>query len=103
MGAQLPLFIGVGVAESLAFGIGVSFIIFGLSFMKGRSTGDWLVFWSAAWGLVSWWPHDSLHRTTLMGDYNRLLGIEYGFHITLIIAAVIIASFLWKNWSNYAK
>ena len=97
-GAQLPLLIGVGAIESIAFGIGVSFLIFGWKFMIGRSASDWLVFFSAAWGLVSWWPHDNMHRVMMMGDYWGLIRLEYGFHLTLIIAGVLIASYLWKQW-----
>ena len=96
---QIPFFIGVSALESLAFGVGASFLIFGWKFMSGRSTTEWLTFFSAIWGLVSWWPHDNLHRTIHMGDYNQLIRIEYGFHFTLIIAGVIIASFLWKTFS----
>ena len=98
MGAQLPLLIAVGIVESLAFGVGVSFIIFAWGFMKGRSVEDWLVFFSAAWLLISWWPHDNLHRITPMGDYWGLIRLEWGFHITLIIAGVIVASQLWKEY-----
>lgn len=101
--AQLPLFIGVSIFESLAFGIGASFLIFGWSFMRGRGTGDWLVFLSAAWLLISWWPHDNLHRITPEGDYWGLLRLEWGFHVTLIIAGVIIASFIWKRFSVPAQ
>ena len=37
---------------------------------------------SIGWFLVSWWPHDNLHI------HN---GDEYGFHVTLIIAAGVLA------------
>ena len=96
---QLPFLIGVSLIESIAFGIGASLLIFGWKLVRGRSSREWLVFFSAAWSLVSWWPHDNLHRTMHMGDYNQLIRIEYGFHFTLIIAGVIIASYLWRLWS----
>ncbi len=98
MGAQLPLLIGVGIFESLAFGVGISFLIFGWGFMKGKSTSDWLTFFSATWLLISWWPHDNLHRITVMGDYWGLIRLEWGFHVTLVIAGVIVASHLWKEY-----
>lgn len=100
---QLPFLMGVAAIEAIAFGIGISFLIFGWKFMRGRSTGDWLVFLSATWSLVSWWPHDNLHRTMHMGDYNQLIRIEYGFHFTLIVAGVIIASYLWRLWSTRSQ
>ena len=96
---QLPLLIGVSAIESLAFGMGIALLISLWPFMKGRGTGDWLVLISAAWLLVSWWPHDNLHRTTMMGDYWRLIGIEWGFHFTLIVAGVIVASYIWKKFA----
>jgi hypothetical protein len=97
---QMPFFIGMNIIECLSFGIGLSFLFYGWKFIRGRSTGDWLVFLAVTWGLVSWWPHDSLHRVSTEGDYNRLLHLEYGFHATLMICAIITASFLWKKWSS---
>ena len=96
--SQLPFFIGVGVFESVAFGVGVAFVIFGWKFLRGRRTGDYVAFLSAAWLLVSWWPHDNLHRVTVEGNYWGLLKLEWGFHVTLMIAGVIIASHLWKEY-----
>jgi len=103
MGLQLPLFIGIAVAESLAFGAGVAFLIFGFSFMHGRGAGAWAAFLATAWLLVSWWPHDNMHRVNGMTDYNGLLRIEYTFHVTLIIAGFILASYLWKQFSLAPK
>ena len=37
-----------------------------------------------------WWPHDNLHLHNGM-DMQGLLFIEYGFHVTLIIAAGALA------------
>ena len=97
--AQLPLLIIVSAIESLGFGIGIAFLLSLWPFMRGRSTGDWLAFLSATWLLVSWWPHDNLHRVMQMGDYWQLIRIEWGFHVTLIIAAVSVASILWKKFA----
>jgi hypothetical protein len=84
------------VAESLAFGFGIAFLIFGYSLMqkilpapKGLTFAAYL---SIAWLLFSWWPHDSLHVANGM-NLNGLLGIEYGFHVTLMIAGAILAFF----------
>lgn len=97
--AQLPLFILLNVAEALAFGFGISFVIFGYPLMqtilpasKGLTLGANL---SVAWLLLNWWPHDSLHVANGM-NLNGLLVIEYGFHITLIIAGVILAYFFLR-------
>ena len=95
--AQLPLFILLNVVESLAFGFGVSFLIFGYPLMqtilpasKGLTLAAHL---SIAWLLFSWWPHDSLHVANGL-NLNGLLIIEYAFHITLMVAGVILAYFL---------
>ena len=100
---QVPLFIVLAVIESISFGIGVSFILFGWksfrSIMPENRNLSLLSFVSASWLLVSWWPHDNLHRTMAMGDYWQLIRIEWGFHFTLIIAGIIVASVLWKKFS----
>ncbi len=97
--AQLPYFIVLGAIEALAFGIGVSFLLFGWAFL-GRAYPQkavpharrraLLMFIALTWFLVSWWPHDNFHQQVGM-DYQGLLYIEYGFHLTLIISAVILA------------
>lgn len=91
--AQLPFFMFLGVMESLVFGLGVSFIIFGYPLVKriapeNRAFG-WLVFIAISWLLVSWWPHDNLHTHNGM-NLQGLLYIEYLFHGTLMIVGLIL-------------
>ena len=92
--AQMPFFIGLALAESLAFGLGVAFIVFGMPLVRrvsGLSRGlGWAVYLSIAWLLVSWWPHDGLHRHN-GENVQGLLFIEYGFHLTLIVAGLVLA------------
>lgn len=91
----LPFYIVVGLVESFAFGFGVAFLIFGgrmiSSFGQGRAL-TLLTYLSIAWLLINWWPHDNLHRVVRF-DFARLIWIEYGFHVTLIAAAVCVAYF----------
>ncbi len=47
------------------------------------------MFIALPWMLVSWWPHDNLHVHNGM-NLQGLLYIEYGFHLTLIIASLIL-------------
>jgi len=89
---QLPFFILLSAVEALTFGIGMAFIIFGWN----KSVGRRLVFLAVAWLLVSWWPHDSMHKHN-GSDIGGLLIIEYLFHFTLMIAGVIVALDLWKQ------
>lgn len=95
-GIQLPLFMILGVFESVSFGLGVSFLIFGWPHVKKISgKGDILTrlaFLSIAWYMINWWMHDALHQHNGM-DLNGLLKIEYGFHATMIAAGLILAYF----------
>jgi hypothetical protein len=95
-GGQLALLILLNLAEVLTFGLGVSFLLFGrpmiqglLPKAKGLVTATHL---SVAWILFSWWPHDSLHMAA-GSNLNALIAIEYGFHITVMLAGVALAAF----------
>ena len=91
---QLPFFMIVSFVEALALGLGVSFLVFGLPLVRRVSAGSrlrvWLMYLGLGWALVSWWSHGNLHMSN--GDnMQRLLYIEYGFHVTLVISAAIVA------------
>jgi hypothetical protein len=92
-GAQLPFFIVLSIIEALVLGLGVSFLVFGWPLVSRFSSSRPMAltsFLSISWLLVSWWPHDGLHRSNGM-DLGRLLLIEYGFHLTLMIAGLVLA------------
>jgi hypothetical protein len=86
----------LGAAEAVAFGVGVSFLLFGYSTLKAvipvSATMTRAAHLSIAWLLINWWAHDSLHHHNGM-NLNALLGIEYAFHVTLIVAGVILVRF----------
>ena len=92
-GGQLPFFVILFSIEALAFGLGISFLAFGLPLVRKATGGSrlraWAMYLSIGWLLVSWWPHDNLHvhTQTLQG----LLYIEYGFHMTLILSGLVLA------------
>jgi len=48
------------------------------------------MYFGTLWLLGNWWVHDALHITTGMNP-TALLWIEYGFHVTLIIAGAALA------------
>lgn len=86
----------LNIAEVLAFGLGMTSLLFGYplgrSFARlsaGLARGTHL---SIAWQLINWWPHDSLHLHAGL-NLGRLIVIEYLFHITLMIAGVVLAYF----------
>ena len=95
-GAQLPLFLLLNIAEGLTFGFGIAFLVFGYPVVRAISPASAgltrAAHVSIGWLLSNWWPHDSLHIHNGM-NMGGLLGIEYGFHITLMIAGVILARF----------
>jgi hypothetical protein len=96
-GAQLPLFILLFVVEALLFGLGVAFVVFGWPLVRRAAARVGMdprpVYLAIAWQLVSWWPHDNLHLSTSINNLNGLLMIEYGFHVTLMLTALVVARF----------
>ena len=97
--SQLPFFIFLSLVESLLFGLGVAFIVFAWPLVASKGRDDKLAFIALAWMLVSWWPHDNLHQMVGM-DFGGLLYIEYGFHLTLIIASLILANYCYTAWKG---
>jgi hypothetical protein len=93
-GGQLPFFILLALMESVLFGLGISFLLFGLPVVRRVSPDSkaraWAMYLSIGWLMVSWWPHDNLHMSN-GNDLQGLLYIEYGFHFTLMIAALVLA------------
>ena len=93
----LPLLIVPAVFEALAFGAGIAFLIAaGRALMRHQADRlSVAAYVSAAWALVSWWPHSNMHRTntTLEG----LVLIDWTFHLTLIVGAVIIGTYLYTT------
>ena len=96
-GIQLYLFVLLNIFEVVTFGLGVSFLVFGWQFIRAISPVSRGLtvasFVSTAWLLISWWPHDSLHLHIGENSLGSLLAVEYGFHVTLMIAGVILGAF----------
>lgn len=91
---QLPFFIGLDILQALVLGLGVSFLIFGFSAARSLAGASsfraWAMYLSIGWILISWWPHDNLHMHVGM-NLRSLLYVEYGFHVTLMIAGLALA------------
>ena len=93
----LPFLLVPALLEALAFGAGVAFLIAAGNALIRSERPDRLAiaaYASAAWALVSWWPHSNMHRanTTLEG----LVVIDWAFHLTLIVGSVIIGVYLYR-------
>ncbi len=91
---QEKLFMLLDALEALAFGLGTAFLLFAwpaVGRVAGSSHGRALAMYlGTAWFLSNWWIHDNLHMVVGLRP-NGLLGIEYGFHVTLIIAGAALA------------
>ena len=89
-------FIFVNIFESLGMGVGVAFLVTQWNNMKSH---PWVLA-SIFWLLASWWPHDNMHRVGGHEGFGYLLGLELGFHVTIIIAGFILANFAVKTIGN---
>lgn len=102
-GANLALLMAMGVIEAVAFGVGCAFAFAAWGWAKARSAGAWTwpVYLAVTWSLVNWVPHTGLHmmvgNITGQSDYAGLAGIEYGFHFTLILGAVVLATYCVRS------
>lgn len=103
---QVFHFIVLSGFEALAFGLGVSLLLFGQDYLKNlpvKIKSSALIIWAIlSWMLVSWWPHDRMHAHN-GEDLNGLILIEYTFHVGLIILTAILAYQFFKLLSDLSK
>lgn len=90
-------FLLLDLLEAVALGIAVVVVAFGgwivdalPSSMHGHAR---LVQMALAWAIGNWWLHDGLHRLA-PGGTDSLLGIEFAFHVTVLVAGVAVANSL---------
>jgi hypothetical protein len=81
----MPYFVVLSVIESVLFGAGVGFAIIGWPRLRGRTADGraWAAYVSICFMMLSWWPHDNLHRVLGHHDFAGLARIEYLFHVPL--------------------
>ncbi|MEP7358157.1 MAG: hypothetical protein ABI847_13010, partial [Anaerolineales bacterium] len=105
-GLELPFGLLLKIAEGLAFGAGISFLVFGYPLVRAGSSASPALTRAAhvaiAWLLINWWPHDSLHIHNGL-NLGGLLAIEYAFHITLMIAGVVLVRFFLAQVQSSTK
>lgn len=101
--AQLIFFFIISLIEAMLFSTGLVFLFFGFDVVKKAPAAlrrtAWMFYASAAWMLLSWWPHDNFHRSVNENDLQKLLYVEYGFHLTLIVAGLAIAYTFFQIFS----
>ncbi len=98
----LPLFAALALAESLAFGAGVAYVLSARRtlFGQGIPTLTRAVAWSVAYLLLAPWPHDYLHdHVHINGVFNwpALAGIEYVFHLGIVPVGVLVGAYLLRS------
>jgi hypothetical protein len=97
-----PLFAVLLMLESLAFGVGVAYVVRARRTLFGPEIGalERGVAWCVAYLLLAPWPHDYLHRIThINGVFNwpALAGIEYVFHFGIVPVGVLVAAYLIRT------
>lgn len=96
-GYQVPLFMFLVVAESIALGLGISFLFFGYPMVKNfapQSNGlARAAHLAMTWMLIEWWPHDNLHLHVGESSLDVLLFIEYVFHFSIIVCGLILIGY----------
>ena len=98
----LPLFAVLFLAESIALGAGVAYVV------NTRRTlfGDGIpaltraVSWCVAYLLLAPWPHDYLHGLVHINgvfDWPALAGIEFAFHLGVVPIGVVVGAYLAQS------
>ena len=95
-GGVLGALMVYSVFEAFAFGVGIAWLVLGRRVTTSPAGGTAL-YLAIGWMLVSWWPHGSLHQSIAHDNYAALAGLEYGFHVTMIVAGAIVARYVWRQ------
>lgn len=98
----LPLFALLFLAESIAFGAGVVYVISARRtlFGEGIPALTRAVAWCVAYLLLAPWPHDYLHGLVHINgvfDWPALAGIELAFHLGVVPIGVVVATYLARS------
>ena len=101
----LPGYIAISAVEALAFGFAVAFAVFGWSAIRDLRLGArWLnrlLFVTLFWFMGNWWFHDNLHMHIGL-DMNRLIYIEFAFHMSMLACGVTLTLSLMRLASHAA-
>lgn len=89
-----PWFLGLGVYESIGFGIALATLMFGIGWIKTNTPVQYhkrliLLTIFACWSAGNWLTHDHAHIMTEERNFTRLLVIEYSYHVTIMISGVL--------------
>ena len=96
LGHVPPVIVIVSLFEGASFALGAVFLVIGgrLLGIAGRWTPlTGAAYASIAWLLMSWWPHDGLHRSGFGRTFAGLATIDMAFHTTLILGTAVVTVF----------
>ncbi|HTK04962.1 MAG TPA: hypothetical protein VL500_05220 [Candidatus Eisenbacteria bacterium] len=97
--AQIPHLMFLSGVEAIALGLGVAFLVLAWPMVKRVPAADRkrtvAAYLSLSWLLINWWSHDNMHAHN-GENFDGLIRIEYGYHVTLVIAALIVAHWFLK-------
>jgi hypothetical protein len=96
---QIPFFIVISLVEGFALCAGIVFVLQIWPLIKKLPQTDQKRFkmmgLAIAWSLINWWAHDNLHVHNGQAVVGLLM-IEFGFHVTLILSALVLAYNFFK-------
>jgi hypothetical protein len=97
-----PLFALLTLLESVAFGVGVAFVVSQRATLFGSATAPLrrAVYFAIAYLFLAPWPHDWLHRITYVNgafDWLPLAGIEYVFHLGIVPIGIAVAVYAMRR------
>ena len=96
----IPYFLILSIVESLFFGVGLAFLALGLPLMRRvariSGTSAWPPFLAIGYLTASWWPHLGMHGVAGM-DMDKLILVDYGFHLPYILSAGVVAYFFFRT------
>lgn len=95
---------GLLVAESLAMGAGIAFLLFGYPAVKRLPVSPPLAtasYVGIGFFLTNWWTHDHLHVVSFTLPFDQFLwmsvAIDYVFHIGMMLFAGVVALFFVRS------
>ena len=92
----IPFFLVPSLLEALAFGGGVAFLLLARPTSAPEARSQPLTaaaYVSTGWLLLAPWLHGNLHRH-LGFDLTSIARIEWAIHLTMLLAAVVVALFV---------
>jgi hypothetical protein len=97
-----PLFGVLMLLESLAFGVGASYLLRSRRTLFAAAVPplERATAWCIAYLLLAPWPHDFLHALTLvngMFNWPALAGIEYVFHLGVVPVGLVVAAYVART------